>query len=142
MGQVSQGLCRSNSGNFIAQKWHSPRRGEREELIVVCLHTLTKLLLMNQREKSGEVTLGGHRRLVFANKYEHLQSCCGLTPVTVLCAISSKHEFSMAVLESYLLRRYISPTPTGFGLYRYKSRVLRKAGTWVGIVSHEHFPTF
>lgn len=91
VGQVSQAICSSNSGNFIAQKWHSARRGEREELIVVCLHTLTKLLLMNQREKSGEVTLGGHRRLVFANKYEHLQSCCGLMPVTVLCAISSKH---------------------------------------------------
>lgn len=59
-----------------------------------------------------------------------------------ICYLIKTYEFSMAVLESYLLRRYISPTPTGFVLYRYKSRVLRKAGTWVGIVSHEHFPTF
>lgn len=60
-----------------------------------------------------------------------------------MCYLIKTYEFSIAVLESYLLRRYISPTPTGFGfLYRYKSRVLRKAGTWGGIVSHEHFPAF
>lgn len=59
-----------------------------------------------------------------------------------MCYLIKTYEFSIAVLESYLLRRYISPTPTGFGLYRYKSRVLRKAGTWLGIVSHEHFPAF
>jgi len=142
VGQVSQTIFRSNSGNFIAQKWHPASRGEREELTVVWLHTLTKLLLMNQREKFGEVTLGGHRRFFFANKYEHLQSDCGMVPVTVLCAISSKHEFSIAGLEAYLLQYYISPTPTGFELYRYKSRALRKAGTWICIVLHEHFPAF
>lgn len=60
-GQVSQAIFRSNSGSFIAQKWLSASRGEREELIVVCLHAVTTLPLMNQREKSGEVTLGGHK---------------------------------------------------------------------------------
>lgn len=65
---------------------------EKEKSSVVCLHTLTKLLLMNQKKNSEEVTLGGHRRLFLADKYEHLQSDCGLVPVTVLCAISSKHK--------------------------------------------------
>lgn len=142
VGQVSQGLCRSNSGNFIAQKWHSPRRGEREELIVVCLHTLTKLLLMNQREKSGG-DLGRSQKAHFCQQiwtfaimlWPDASHC-------FMCYLIKTYEFSIAVLESYLLRRYISPTPTGFGLYRYKSRVLRKAGAWVGIVSHEHFPAF
>lgn len=59
-----------------------------------------------------------------------------------MCYIIKTYEFSIAGLEAYLLQYYISPTPTGFELYRYKSRVLRKAGTWICIVLDEHFPAF
>lgn len=38
-----------------------------------------------------------------------------------------------------MLQHYISLTPTGFELYRYKSRVLRKAGTWISLFSTNIF---